>query len=55
MSVDVTVFRYGEQYKFGMYLEEAYGKDTAEDLQNKSRQITKYSDIRIKRNDRILQ
>ena len=43
-----NVFRYGEQYKFGRYLEEAYGEGTAEDLQNKSRQITKFSDIRIK-------
>lgn len=43
-----NVFRYGEQYKFGRYLEEAYGEGTAEDLQNKSREITKFSDIRIK-------
>ena len=43
-----NVFRYGEQYKFGRYLEEAYGEGTAEDLQNKSRQITKFSDIHLK-------
>ena len=43
-----NVYKYGEQYKFGRYLEEAYGEGTSEDLQNKSRQITKFSDIRIK-------
>tara|TARA_R110000796_G_scaffold218320_1_gene334277 strand:+ start:154 stop:546 length:393 start_codon:yes stop_codon:yes gene_type:complete len=42
-----NVFRYGEQFKFGMYLEKAYGKGTAEDMHNKSREITKYSDIHL--------
>jgi len=31
-----------------MYLEDAYGIGTAESLQQKSREITKFSDIRIK-------
>tara|TARA_R110000796_G_scaffold100968_3_gene209729 strand:- start:108 stop:500 length:393 start_codon:yes stop_codon:yes gene_type:complete len=39
-----NVFRYGEQYKFGIYLEQAYDKGTAEELQAKSREITKFSD-----------
>jgi len=43
-----NVYKYGEQFKFGMYLEKAYGKGTAETLQQKSREITKFSDIRIK-------
>ena len=43
-----NVFRYGEQFKFGMYLEDAYGKGTAESLQNKSREIAKFSDIHLK-------
>ena len=43
-----NVFRYGEQFKFGMYLEDAYGKGTAEALQQKSREITKFSDIHLK-------
>ena len=43
-----NVFRYGEQFKFGMYLEKAYEKGTAELMHNKSREITKYSDIHLK-------
>jgi predicted DNA-binding protein YlxM (UPF0122 family) len=43
-----NVFRYGEQFKFGMYLEQAYEKGTAELMHNKSREITKYSDIHLK-------
>tara|TARA_R110002124_G_C8707450_1_gene494538 strand:+ start:75 stop:242 length:168 start_codon:yes stop_codon:yes gene_type:complete len=39
--------RYGEQYKYGLYLEDAYGKGTAEQLQQKSREITKYSDNQL--------
>ena len=39
-----NVMRYGEQYKYGLYLEQAYEKGTAELLLNKSRQITKFSD-----------
>jgi hypothetical protein len=43
-----NVFRYGEQFKFGMYLEDAYEKGIAEALQNKSREIAKFSDIHLK-------
>lgn len=42
-----NVFRYGEQYKFGIYLEQAYEKGTADELQAKSREITKFSDYRL--------
>ena len=42
-----NVMRYGEQYKYGLYLEDAYGKGTAEELQHKSREITKFSDIQL--------
>jgi 5-methylcytosine-specific restriction endonuclease McrA len=40
-----NVMRYGEQYKFGLYLEKTYQKGMAEKLQNKSRIITKFSDV----------
>ena len=43
-----NVFRYGEQFKFGMYLEDSYEKGTAVELQNKSREIAKFSDIHLK-------
>tara|TARA_R100000541_G_scaffold59349_1_gene72951 strand:+ start:1217 stop:1609 length:393 start_codon:yes stop_codon:yes gene_type:complete len=42
-----NVMRYGEQYKYGLYLEQAYGKGTALELQSKSREITKYSDFQL--------
>ena len=42
-----NVFRYGEQYKFGVNLDAKFGKNTAEELQNKSRQIMKLSDFEI--------
>ena len=42
-----NVFRYGEQFKFGMYLEQAYGNGAAEEMHNKSREITKFSDIQL--------
>ena len=42
-----NVFRYGEQFKFGMYLEQAYGNGVAEEMHNKSREITKFSDIQL--------
>ena len=38
-----NVFRYGEQYKFGVRLDEDYGYGTAENLHAKAIQITKYS------------
>ena len=36
-----NVFRYGEQYKFGLYL----GKELAEELHMKSRLVAKFSDV----------
>jgi len=36
-----NVFRYGEQYKFGVYLDKHYGVGTADELLNKSRKLTK--------------
>ena len=42
-----NVFKYGEQYKFGLYLEDAYGKGTAEIMQHNSRQIVKYSSVHL--------
>lgn len=43
-----NVFRYGEQFKFGVYLEESYGEGTAKTMHNKSREIAKFSDIHLK-------
>jgi hypothetical protein len=37
------VYKYGEQYKFGLRLDKDYGQGTAEDLHAKAIQITKYS------------
>tara|TARA_R110000744_G_scaffold329079_1_gene434597 strand:- start:359 stop:526 length:168 start_codon:yes stop_codon:yes gene_type:complete len=39
--------RYGEQYKYGLYLEKAYEKGVAEELLKKSRQIIKFSDYEL--------
>jgi hypothetical protein len=39
-----NVMRYGEQYKFGLYLNAAYNKDKAEELLIKSKQTLKLSD-----------
>lgn len=36
-----NVFRYGEQYIFGLNLDKQYGKDTATELNQASRQIVK--------------
>ena len=38
-----NVMRYGEQYKFGLKLEDLFGKGIAEDLLQKSRTTVKYS------------
>lgn len=38
-----NVFRYGEQYIFGINLDKQYGKDTAIQLNQASRQIVKLS------------
>jgi hypothetical protein len=42
-----NVFRYGEQYQFSVNLDAKFGKNTAEELQRKSRQILKISDFEI--------
>ncbi len=42
-----NVFRYGEQYQFSVNLDAKFGKNTAEELQRKSRQIFKISDVEI--------
>jgi len=36
--------QYGQQYRFGLYLNATYGPDTAEDLHIKSKQMVKLSD-----------
>ena len=38
-----NVFKYGEQYKFGVRLDKDFGQGTAEDLHAKAIQITTYS------------
>jgi len=38
-----NVFRYGEQYIFGLNLDKQYGKDTATELNQASKQIVKLS------------
>jgi len=40
-----NVFRWGEQFKFGRNLDIKLGKGTADSLEQKSRQIMKYSSI----------
>ena len=42
-----NVFKYGEQYKFGIYLDQHFGEGTAEGLLQKSRQTIKYSNIEL--------
>lgn len=39
-----NVMRYGEQYKFGLYLNATYNKDKAEELLIKSKQTLKLTD-----------
>lgn len=42
-----NVFRYGEQYKFGVNLDAKVGKGTAEMLLTLSRRIMKYTDAEL--------
>ena len=42
-----NVFKYGEQYMFGIYLDQHFGEGTAEGLLQKSRQTIKYSNIEL--------
>ena len=39
--VKCNMFRQGEQYKFGMYLDQKYGEGTAEQLEIRSKTIVK--------------
>ena len=39
--VKCNMFRQGEQYKFGMYLDQNYGEGTAEELEIRSKTIVK--------------
>lgn len=40
-----NVMQYGQQYRFGLYLNATYGENTAEDLHILSKQTVKFSDI----------
>lgn len=40
-----NVFRYGEQYKFGRYLDSNFGDGTADTLFQKGREIVKFANI----------
>lgn len=42
-----NVFNYGEQYRFGLYLENKFGVGTAEELRNKSRMTIKLANYEI--------
>lgn len=40
-----NVFRYGEQYRFGLRLDQDFGEGTAEGLLNKTRKAVKLSNV----------
>ena len=42
-----NVFRYGEQYKYSVWLDATFGKGTAENLSIKSRGTLKISDFEL--------
>ena len=42
-----NVFRYGEQFKFGIALDQKYGEGAAEDLHAKSREVVKFSNSEL--------
>jgi 5-methylcytosine-specific restriction endonuclease McrA len=46
--VACNVYKYGEQYKFGIWLDNNIGEGTADKLYMKSQQIRKFSDHEIK-------
>ncbi|QDP50533.1 MAG: putative protein ninG [Prokaryotic dsDNA virus sp.] len=46
--VACNVYKYGEQYKFGIWLDKNIGEGTADKLYKKSRKICKFSDDKIK-------
>ena len=43
--VKCNMFRQGEQYKFGLYLDERYGKGTAKDLEKRAKTIVKLNRV----------
>ena len=45
--VGCNVMKYGEQYKFGLFLNAQYGPSTAFDLMNKAKQISKIKDFEL--------
>jgi hypothetical protein len=45
--VGCNVFKYGEQYKFGIYLDQIYGTNTAISLLNKARTEHKIKDFEL--------
>lgn len=42
-----NVFRYGEQYKFGLYLDKKYANNMSEKLMNKAKKTVKFSNYDI--------
>lgn len=43
--IKCNMFRQGEQYKFGLYLDERYGKGTAEELEQRAKTIVKINRV----------
>jgi hypothetical protein len=43
--VKCNMFRQGEQYKFGLYLDERFGKGTAEELEQRAKIIVKLNRV----------
>ena len=43
--VKCNMYRQGEQYKFGMYLDQRFGDGTAEDLENRAKTIIKINRV----------
>jgi len=43
--VKCNMFRQGEQYKFGMYLDETFGEGTAEELEQRAKTIVKLNRV----------
>ena len=43
--VKCNMYRQGEQYKFGMYLDQRFGDGTAEELENRAKTIVKLNRV----------
>ena len=43
--VKCNMFRQGEQYKFGLYLDQRFGDSTAEELENRAKTIVKLNRV----------